>query len=117
MTLYPAHDSARDRVEQAIAMGRSIDWIYDVLGAEPRFVDQVLNGMDIASRQADNARSLTVEPKRDRRGKFIAPHGTHTVYNRHKAAGEDPCDACRDAEQHYQAKRYLDGRASKSVAS
>ncbi|MEU4513250.1 hypothetical protein AB0G05_27450 [Nonomuraea wenchangensis] len=40
----------------------------------------------------------------------LEPCGTHAAYNRHKAHGEDPCDACVVGEQIYQHRHYITTR-------
>ena len=35
----------------------------------------------------------------------LAPHGTHAAFNRHRNAGEEPCQPCRDGEREYQRIR------------
>jgi hypothetical protein len=46
--------TARVQVEQAVAFGRSLDWIIDHLGVEPAFVDDVLRGMEEAAAEDDD---------------------------------------------------------------
>jgi hypothetical protein len=39
------------------------------------------------------------------------PCGTHAAFNRHKAAGEEPCDRCWDGERTFQRLRGRNRRA------
>jgi hypothetical protein len=41
------------RVQQAIAMQRSLDWMRCHLGVEPRYVDEVLAQLDAINRSPD----------------------------------------------------------------
>lgn len=42
-----------------------------------------------------------------------APHGTHAAFNRHRTAGQHPCDDCWDGERLYQRVR---GRRRRGVS-
>lgn len=52
----------------------------------------------------EQARNAPPRPPRPRRAE-PQPCGTHAAYNRHKAAGEDPCFPCALAERLYQRSR------------
>lgn len=45
----------------------------------------------------------------------LLPHGTHSAFNRHRTAGEEPCQACWHGERDYQRARARRRRA-KDVA-
>jgi hypothetical protein len=56
--------SDRERVEQAVAFGRSLDWIVTHLHVEPSFVDEVLRRMDAPARSTEDEQApwLTFPP-------------------------------------------------------
>lgn len=43
----------------------------------------------------------------------LAPHGTHSAYNRHRKRGEEPCDLCREGERVYNTRASAERRASR----
>jgi hypothetical protein len=107
-------DSQRIHIEQAIAFGRSVDWMTQHLGATDTDIDQAIRHMDAAVSE-DNAVELI-----DRgvifstvTGKLVSPHGTRAAYHRHKAYGETPCELCIAAVRDYDRRRKAEERARK----
>jgi hypothetical protein len=47
--------------------------------------------------------------------KELQPHGTHAAFNRHRKAGDEPCDPCWCGERRYQRERKRRGRALQLV--
>jgi hypothetical protein len=45
-------------------------------------------------------------------GRPLKPHGTHAAFNRHKAAGEDPCEPCVFGERDFQRDRQRTRRST-----
>lgn len=45
----------------------------------------------------------------------LRPCGTHAAFNRHKAAGEEPCDRCWAGERNYQTLRGRNRRAEQAL--
>lgn len=52
-----------------------------------------------------------------RRAAGLKPCGTHAAHNRHKNRGEEPCEACKQGEREYQARRDYIARHVKPPAS
>jgi hypothetical protein len=82
----------RVEVEQAIAYGRTPDWMAEHLGATDQEIDAALRWLDACNDE-------------DEQGRAPIPCGSHAAYNRHKAKGEPVCSRCRYAEAEYQAER------------
>ncbi len=57
-----------------------------------------------AARTWDTISSIMLTTSELERLSARAPHGTHGRYNAHLLAGDEPCDACRDAEAEYRAE-------------
>lgn len=47
----------------------------------------------------------------------LAPHGTHSAFNRHRSDGSYPCSKCWDAERTYQRNRGRRRRAVRLVSA
>lgn len=61
-------------VEQAVAFGRSLDWIVDNLHVEPAFVDRVLRRMDELAGVGQEPEEPDVEPWHYIRGRHYTSY-------------------------------------------
>lgn len=50
--------------------------------------------------------------KHQQTARMLQPCGTHAAFNRHRAAGQEPCDDCWAAERIYQTARNRKRRAA-----
>lgn len=91
----------RLHIEQAVAMGRSLDWIIEHLGATPVQVDETLRYLDKINAEDDHERPTEPTPPPP------TGHGTHNGYNRHRKAHEAACRPCLKAESEYSFQRRL----------
>jgi hypothetical protein len=106
MTGWSYNPTLVTRVEQAIAFGRSFDWISEHLGATDRQIDKALANLDEAALHDDHAaelidRGFTVGSS----GRLVIPHGTHAAYNRHRAQRDAPCAPCVEAHRLWDRER------------
>lgn len=54
--------------------------------------------------------------KRGRGRPAIQPHGTHAAYRRHRYAGEEPCQECREAVSERNRRHYQQRKARQAAA-
>lgn len=79
----------------------------------PEFVPYVYRGTGEDTLTPPELRAI-LDADPDINGQAAWPHGTRTGFERHRAAGEQQCQACREAASAYHRARY---RRRKQLAS
>lgn len=83
-------------IEQAIAFGRSLDWMLENLHVDPSDVDAVLARMDRINKERHHRGPS--KPRLPMSAPGVIRHGTAAGYRAHLRQAAPLCDACRDAE-------------------
>jgi len=94
MTSAPTPSGDALRVDQAIAFGRSPDWMVEKLGVTQEFIASRHRYLDKANRHVDH----DPPPRLSKHGHRLAPCGTKGARDRHRANGET-CEECTPAPQ------------------
>lgn len=104
--------TTRDKVEQATAFGRSVEWMTQHLGVTHAYIEAVWAGMDAAHREPTPAAAPHLAGKR--RGKPRAECGTVRAYRQHIYYGERADEAClrANAERSRANKRLRKAKAA-----